>query len=479
MKKTLLIASVAAIVWAGGFAMGCRALAQPALISDPEVAPFYEALRPYGEWAWHGGWCWIPYDIPIDWRPYTVGHWASTDAGFAWVSDEPWGWACYHYGRWDFDDDWGWCWHPGLDWAPAWVVWRTGDDWIGWAPCPSRLVWHEDVGFITTGIDWDDICPPSSFIFCRDRDFLSINIRLRVEHPFRNRTFFRRTSIAIGCRPERGRIVNHPGIHDRLEKVLGRRIERAKLEFADTIDAEVKEPTKGELRLFRPRRAERGERVEFRRPPEGRDDDEKLPARLEEERQNLGRRQAEEERKVREEYEQRVNRAPAAEREQVRKKQQEEIERLKTRQEDEQYRVERRQAEQREQAERATRLRELKRQQEEQNKALRERQTEERRSLEERQRTESERPPQGVRREQLRQQQQDERRALEEQTNRERRLLERAQERERSFRSTPSAPPERRFRVPDRPGGRTGDGGDRGDGRRGGEDRDRDGGRRR
>src|SRR4029450_11627725 len=75
-----------------------------------------------------------------EWRPYTDGYWAYTDVGWTWVSYEDFGWATYHYGRWANLADYGWVWLPGedLDWGPAWVSWRTGGDYIGWAPLPPR-----------------------------------------------------------------------------------------------------------------------------------------------------------------------------------------------------------------------------------------------------------------------------------------------------------------------------------------------------
>jgi hypothetical protein len=42
----------------------------------------------------------------------------------------------YHYGRWAFDPEYGWFWIPGDEWGPAWVDWRQGDDYVGWAPLP-------------------------------------------------------------------------------------------------------------------------------------------------------------------------------------------------------------------------------------------------------------------------------------------------------------------------------------------------------
>jgi hypothetical protein len=104
---------------------------------------FYEPLTPYGEWVVVGsyGRCWRPGRVDRDWRPYCSGNWENTDAGWYWVSDEPWGWATYHYGRWDLNDEFGWFWVPQTVWAPAWVSWHEGGGYIGWAPLsPSGRV---------------------------------------------------------------------------------------------------------------------------------------------------------------------------------------------------------------------------------------------------------------------------------------------------------------------------------------------------
>ena len=102
-------------------------------ISDQE---FYDELQPYGTWVYDEqyGNVWIP-DVDEDFRPYaTRGYWAMTNYGNTWVSDYPWGWATFHYGRWHFDDYYGWEWVPGSEWAPAWVSWRNGGGYYGWAP---------------------------------------------------------------------------------------------------------------------------------------------------------------------------------------------------------------------------------------------------------------------------------------------------------------------------------------------------------
>jgi hypothetical protein len=98
---------------------------------------FYGPLAAHGSWVEVGayGRCFHPAGVDAEWRPYCEGSWVWTDCGWYWDTDEPWGWACYHYGTWVDDPAQGWIWVPGIEWAPAWVTWRTGGDYIGWAPC--------------------------------------------------------------------------------------------------------------------------------------------------------------------------------------------------------------------------------------------------------------------------------------------------------------------------------------------------------
>ena len=58
--------------------------------------------------------------------------------GWTWVPNEPWGWAPFHYGRWDHSPALGWYWIPGSTWGPAWVSWAVGGDYVGWCPLGYR-----------------------------------------------------------------------------------------------------------------------------------------------------------------------------------------------------------------------------------------------------------------------------------------------------------------------------------------------------
>ena len=99
---------------------------------------FYDELSPYGQWIDYPGYgyVWSPGNRYSGFHPYrTGGHWVWSDNyEWMWVSDYDWGWAPFHYGRWLYDSFYGWVWIPGYDWSPAWVVWRGGGDYYGWAP---------------------------------------------------------------------------------------------------------------------------------------------------------------------------------------------------------------------------------------------------------------------------------------------------------------------------------------------------------
>ena len=131
MKRTLIVAAAFFV---------STALAAPPASSQVSLSisfgDFYSSLSPYGDWVYvdYGVYAWRPGRIAHGWMPYAYGRWVWSAYGWYWVSDEPWSWAVYHYGRW-YDDDWyGWIWVPGYDWAPAWVEWRYGPDYVGWAP---------------------------------------------------------------------------------------------------------------------------------------------------------------------------------------------------------------------------------------------------------------------------------------------------------------------------------------------------------
>ena len=137
------------------------AVKPPHARADVSVSFFYDSLSPYGEWVNDPdyGYVWHPSNVDENWAPYTDGYWAYTDAGWTWVSYEDYGGVVYHYGRWAHVPGEGWVWVPGETWAPAWVSWRSNDDYVGWAPLPPEAHWHAGIGFSTWADARFDIGP--------------------------------------------------------------------------------------------------------------------------------------------------------------------------------------------------------------------------------------------------------------------------------------------------------------------------------
>jgi hypothetical protein len=105
------------------------------------LAEFKATLAQYGQFVMHEkyGEVWVPSVTPQGWHPYPACQWVYTkDVGWYFNDDTPWGSIVHHYGRWSNDTRIGWFWVPDEDWSPGWVVWRTSDKWIGWAPMPPR-----------------------------------------------------------------------------------------------------------------------------------------------------------------------------------------------------------------------------------------------------------------------------------------------------------------------------------------------------
>ena len=148
MKKTLALLAASLLA-----TLACAPRASRN--ADVSVDVFYDSLQPYGDWIQTAdyGYVWHPRDAAPEWRPYSKGSWAYTDAGWTWVSEEPFGWSrTYHYGRWAQTDEAGWVWVPGETWAPAWVSWRSSEQIRRMGrPCRQRpqfrsIGWHTGLG---------------------------------------------------------------------------------------------------------------------------------------------------------------------------------------------------------------------------------------------------------------------------------------------------------------------------------------------
>ncbi|RZK50714.1 MAG: hypothetical protein EOO99_00645 [Pedobacter sp.] len=126
---------------------------------DISLQTFYDELAPYGVWINDPqyGYVWRPDVDQNEFRPYyTNGRWAMTEYGNTWVSNYDWGWAPFHYGRWVYNRYNQWLWIPDTVWGPAWVSWRSGGGYYGWAPLGPSISIGINIG--RNGYRIPDMC---------------------------------------------------------------------------------------------------------------------------------------------------------------------------------------------------------------------------------------------------------------------------------------------------------------------------------
>lgn len=157
--------------------------------TDPSaLTTFKPALDPYGAWVADPtyGTVWVPNRevVGSDFAPYVSrGHWALTaDDDWIWVSDYPFGWAVFHYGRWVWISGQGWAWVPGRTYANAWVVWRVPTSsyaYVGWAPMPPAWGWYNGYA---VGLWWS---PPLPYVFCPSAYVFDYRVHYHIVHDHR------------------------------------------------------------------------------------------------------------------------------------------------------------------------------------------------------------------------------------------------------------------------------------------------------
>lgn len=223
-------------------------VAQPWMDPGADYSLFYDQLSPHGDWldVEGYGYAWRPrLAAQASWRPYMDGRWMWSDHGWAWNSNEPFGWACYHYGRWVRVSRHGWVWIPGREWAPAWVSWRTGPDYVGWAPLPPGPGFN--VSYISHDCDVRYGLSPGSYFFIQSSHFgrssytsfgLSITNVTRIFASTVNVT-----NITV-VNHSQSRFFAHRGGPDRnwIERRLGTPVPRAQVQVHRTLDRSLLTP---------------------------------------------------------------------------------------------------------------------------------------------------------------------------------------------------------------------------------------------
>ncbi|MEY2537905.1 MAG: hypothetical protein QOG67_1645 [Verrucomicrobiota bacterium] len=234
MKKKLFLSLAA-------FAL---AFAAPRVATaDVSVDFFYNNLSG-GSWIEVGdyGYCWQP-DVAVStqsWRPYADGYWAYTDLGWTWVSYEDFGWATYHYGRWTRLSDVGWIWVPGrdadLEWGPAWVSWRTGGEYVGWAPLPPETIGLVENRPLSGHLDVEFNIGPEYYNFVDVRYIGEPVLRERIVAPTQNVTYIQQTVNVTNITYKNKTVYNYGPNIEVINRVSARPIQRLRLERQENVD---------------------------------------------------------------------------------------------------------------------------------------------------------------------------------------------------------------------------------------------------
>ena len=230
MKKLLFVFAVTALL----LPFTPRAKSQ-----DVSIDFFYNNLNG-GSWIEVGnyGYCWQP-DVAVSdpsWRPYADGYWAYTDLGWTWVSYEDYGWATYHYGRWVRLADYGWIWRPGYEWGPAWVSWRFGGGYAGWAPLPPETEVVYESRALTGQLDVEFDIGPGYYNFVDVRYIGEPVLRSRIVDVSQNVTYINQTVNVTNITYKNKTVYNYGPDLNVVNQYSSRPIQKLKIERQANVD---------------------------------------------------------------------------------------------------------------------------------------------------------------------------------------------------------------------------------------------------
>ena len=219
---------------------------------DVSVDFFYNNLNG-GSWIEVGnyGYCWQPDIVVSDptWRPYADGYWAYTDLGWTWVSYEDFGWATYHYGRWVRLADLGWVWRPGYEWGPAWVSWRFGGGYAGWAPLPPETEVVYESRPLTGHLDVEFDIGPGYYNFVDVRYIGEPVLRSRIVAVNQNVTYINQTVNVTNITYKNKTVYNYGPDLNVLNQYSSRPIQKLKLERQANVDVTAASKSGGLMKV--------------------------------------------------------------------------------------------------------------------------------------------------------------------------------------------------------------------------------------
>ena len=125
----------------------------------------------------------------------------------------------------EYDDpEIGWSWVPGNEWAPSWVSFQEGSDYIGWAPLPPSV--NINVGF--NGLV-DVSIAPEDYVFVQERYFLAPRLNTYFVPRERVVNIYHETRNLSNYRYSGDRVYNNGVSVDRIQQVVGRPVPRYRI----------------------------------------------------------------------------------------------------------------------------------------------------------------------------------------------------------------------------------------------------------
>src|SRR5438552_11878286 len=222
-----------------------RAMAVSGAGPTSGYSTFYTKLEPHGAWLETAdyGYVWQPREAESsqNWRPYANGRWVYSDAGWTWISEESFGWATYHYGRWTRLRGIGWVWVPGQQWAPAWVSWRKSNDYVGWAPLPPEARFDQRTGIHNWSDNYYDI-GPDQYCFVATGEFGAQRAESTILPPERNVAIVNQTTNVTNITYNNTTIVNEGPNYDEVRAQSREPMQRFRLERNASVDVNVEAP---------------------------------------------------------------------------------------------------------------------------------------------------------------------------------------------------------------------------------------------
>jgi len=114
---------------------------------------------------------------------------------------------------------------PDTVWGPAWVTWRAGDIYAGWAPLPPEAEFVSGIGIRSFDIDF----PPHYWVFVNGRHFMDDRLDYYILPYERNYTIIDLTMIGAGIGVRGDRVFNEGIDVDRIRRFTHQEVTRYEL----------------------------------------------------------------------------------------------------------------------------------------------------------------------------------------------------------------------------------------------------------